>query len=79
MRRGSGSLEEGEVSGFSTTVPNCAKAVGVRSSMGILIDGAGIDVGMFVVVYQECLVHRIVVGSPGTGKWSTKIEARLGL
>jgi hypothetical protein len=42
-----GSFAEGDVVGFSTTTPNCAKAVGVRSSMGIRIDGAGMDVGMF--------------------------------
>jgi hypothetical protein len=41
-----GSLELGEVVGFSMTVPNWAKAVGVRSSMGIRMDGHGIEVGM---------------------------------
>lgn len=49
MRCGIGSLELGEVAGFSTTVPNCAKAVGVRSSIGIRIDGHGIEVGIAAV------------------------------
>ena len=50
MRSGMGSFADGEVAGFSTTTPNCANAVGVRSSMGIRIDGAGIDVGMLPVL-----------------------------
>jgi hypothetical protein len=41
-----GSLELGEVAGFSITVPNCEKAVGVRSSMGMRMEGLGIEVGM---------------------------------
>lgn len=49
MRSGMGSFAEGDVVGFSTTTPNWANAVGVSSSIGIRIDGAGIDVGMFVV------------------------------
>lgn len=50
MRLGTESLEDGDVAGFSTTVPNCEKAVGVRSSIGIRMDGVGIDVGIFAVV-----------------------------
>ena len=50
---GTGSFAEGDVVGFSMTVPNCAKAVGVRSSMGILIEGAGIEVGIFAVRREE--------------------------
>ena len=46
---GTGSFAEGDVVGFSMTVPNCEKAVGVRSSIGILIEGAGIEVGIFAV------------------------------
>jgi hypothetical protein len=46
MRPGTGSFAEGDVVGFSTTTPNWANAVGVRSSMGIRIDGAGIEDGM---------------------------------
>ena len=56
MRCGMGSFAEGDVAGFSTTVPNCAKAVGVRSSMGIRIDGAGIDVGMFAALKEDLFV-----------------------
>jgi hypothetical protein len=47
MRCGMGSFADGDVVGFSMTVPNCEKAVGVRSSIGIRIEGAGIDVGIF--------------------------------
>ena len=47
MRCRMGSFADGDVEGFSMTVPNCAKAVGVSSSIGIRIEGAGIDVGMF--------------------------------
>jgi hypothetical protein len=46
MRCGIGSFALGEVAGFSITVPNCKKAVGVSSSMGIRIDGHGIEVGI---------------------------------
>lgn len=46
MRCGMGSLELGDVAGFSITVPNCVKAVGVKSSIGIRIDGHGIEVGI---------------------------------
>lgn len=49
MRCAMGSLEEGEVVGFSTTVPNAWKAVGVRSSIGIRIDGLGIEVGIVLM------------------------------
>lgn len=49
MRCGIASLELGDVAGFSITVPNCEKAVGVKSSMGIRMDGHGIEVGMFAV------------------------------
>jgi hypothetical protein len=45
-----GSFADGEVAGFSTTTPNWANAVGVSSSMGMRIDGAGIDVGMVPVL-----------------------------
>ena len=47
MRLGMGSFADGDVVGFSMTVPNCEKAVGVRSSIGIRIEGAGIEVGIF--------------------------------
>lgn len=43
---GMGSLELGEVAGFSITVPNCEKAVGVSSSMGMRMDGLGMEGGM---------------------------------
>jgi hypothetical protein len=46
MRLGMGSCADGDVVGFSMTVPNCEKAVGVRSSIGIRIEGAGIEVGI---------------------------------
>jgi hypothetical protein len=46
MRCGMGSFAEDDVAGFSITVPNWENAVGVRSSMGIRIDGAGIDFGI---------------------------------
>lgn len=42
-----GSFADGDVVGFSMTAPNCAKAVGVRSSIGMRIEGAGIEVGIF--------------------------------
>ena len=45
-RLGIWSLELGEVAGFSTTVPNCEKAVGVSSSMGMRMEGLGMEVGM---------------------------------
>lgn len=47
MRCGISSLELGDVAGFSITVPNCEKAVGVKSSIGIRMDGHGIEVGIF--------------------------------
>jgi hypothetical protein len=53
MRLGTGSFEEGEVAGFSTTVPNCVKAVGVSSSIGIRIDGAGIEGGIMAVLQRR--------------------------
>lgn len=56
MRCGMESLAEGEVAGFSTTTPNCANAVGVSSSMGMRIDGDGIDVGMLADCLWCCLV-----------------------
>lgn len=45
-RCGTESLELGDVAGFSITVPNCTKAVGVRSSMGTRMDGHGMEVGI---------------------------------
>jgi hypothetical protein len=53
MRCGMGSFAEGDVAGFSITVPNCANAVGVSSSMGIRMDGAGIDVGIFAMPEEK--------------------------
>ena len=41
-----GSFADGDVEGFSMTVPNCAKAVGVSSSIGMRMDGAGIEGGI---------------------------------
>jgi hypothetical protein len=52
-RFGMGSFKEGAVAGFSTTVPNCSKAVWLRSSMGIRIDGAGIEDGIFAVEVEK--------------------------
>jgi hypothetical protein len=49
-------LELGEVVGFSITVPNWAKAVGVSSSMGIRIDGHGIEVGM-LAAFTAAAMH----------------------
>jgi hypothetical protein len=78
-RCGMGSFAEGDVAGFSITVPNWEKAVGVRSSMGMRIDGAGIEVGMFARWNRQCVLHATVVGSSRMGKWSSsaKIDARL--
>ncbi len=41
-----GRRADGEEAGFSMTVPNWWKAVGVRSSIGIRRDGLGMEVGM---------------------------------
>lgn len=46
MRCGMESFAEEDVVGFSTTVPNWENAVGVRSSIGIRMDGAGIEDGI---------------------------------
>jgi hypothetical protein len=60
MRPGMGSFAEGDAAGFSTTTPNWANAVGVSSSMGIRIDGAGIDDGMFAAPNGRWLLPTIV-------------------
>lgn len=46
MRWGMGSFADDEEAGFSMTVPNWRKAVGVRSSIGIRMDGLGMEVGI---------------------------------
>lgn len=61
-----GSLDEGDVVGFSMTVPNWANAVGVRSSIGIRMDGAGIDVGILAVLRRQVWRPRIA----NMGKWT---------
>jgi hypothetical protein len=60
-----GSLAEGAVAGFSTTTPNWAKAVGVSSSMGIRIDGAGIDVGIFATWQKRCVLSGQLIDGDG--------------
>ena len=50
MRSCTGSFAEGEFVGFSMTVPNWENAVGVRSSIGIRIEGAGMEVGILAVL-----------------------------
>jgi hypothetical protein len=56
MRCAMGSFAEGAVAGFSTTTPNWENAVGVSSSIGIRIDGAGIDVGIFATWQERCVL-----------------------
>jgi hypothetical protein len=72
MRCGMGSFAEGEVVGFSTTVPNCAKAVGVRSSIGIRMDGAGIEDGILLQHHRMMFAAGVVGSSMSRlGKWSS--------
>jgi hypothetical protein len=68
-----GSFADGEVAGFSTTVPNWEKAVGVRSSMGIRIEGAGIEVGILVAGRLETMLRETMVADLRMGgrAWST--------
>lgn len=67
-----GSFAEVDVEGFSITVPNCANAVGVRSSIGIRIDGAGIDVGILAVArHSSARCNRCKVTEDG------EVELRL--
>lgn len=54
MRWAMGSLAEGAFAGFSTTVPNWLKAVGVSSSMGIRMAGEGIEDGMLACPGLGC-------------------------
>ena len=73
-RCGIGSLELGEVAGFSTTVPNCEKAVGVSSSMGILMDGHGIEVGILAVEEHSRQLWRKKLKSTRWGMGLGKLE-----
>ena len=70
-RCGIGSLELGDVAGFSITVPNCEKAVGVRSSIGIRIDGHGIEVGIVPFGEDSQQSWSRTKARDGWGRWSS--------
>ena len=65
-RRAMGKRAEGEDAGFSMTVPNWWNAVGVRSSMGMRIDGLGIE-GAMLATAQHSLVERASGGEMAVG------------